>query len=112
MAGSSRHRGVFLAAALMVVAATSLVPGVASASGGGGCGGPVTDEAGTRAIAQKKFPGIKPEVLNPALDRYLPHFSKDGVLTAETIQSAQEVLKAAGLIQTILPYQEIVVQLR
>jgi len=71
-----------------------------------------SDEAGTRAIAQKKFPGIKPEVLNPALDRYLPHFSKDGVLTAETIQSAQEVLKAAGLIQTILPYQEIVVQLR
>jgi len=48
MAGSSRHRGVFLAAALMVVAAFSLVPGVASASGGGGCGGPVTDEAGTR----------------------------------------------------------------
>ncbi len=42
------HRGAFLAATLVMVAAFSFVPGVASASGGGGCGGPVTDEAGTR----------------------------------------------------------------
>ncbi|MGZ8605353.1 MAG: cupredoxin domain-containing protein [Actinomycetota bacterium] len=48
MAGRSTHRGAFLAAALVLVAALPLLPGVASASGGGGCGGPVTDEAGTR----------------------------------------------------------------
>lgn len=30
-----------------VVAGFALVPGVAGASGGGGCGGPVTDESGT-----------------------------------------------------------------
>jgi plastocyanin len=37
---------VSLAFVFGVVAGFALVPGVAGASGGGGCGGPVTDEAG------------------------------------------------------------------
>jgi plastocyanin len=41
------RRGVFVAAGVALLAATVLVPGRARASGGGGCGRPVTDEAGT-----------------------------------------------------------------
>lgn len=71
-----------------------------------------TDPTTTRAIAQKKFPKIKPEVLNPALDHYLPHFSKDGVISPAAMQFSQELLKSAGLIQTVLPYSEIFVQMK
>jgi plastocyanin len=42
------HRGSALAACLILVAAFALVPGVARASGGGGCGQAVTDSAGTK----------------------------------------------------------------
>jgi plastocyanin len=41
-----RIRGLTIGAGLALVA-LALVPGVAGASGGGGCGGPVTDETGT-----------------------------------------------------------------
>ena len=37
----------FASAGVMLLAAVALVPGVAAASGGGGCGQPVTDERGT-----------------------------------------------------------------
>lgn len=40
------RRAVSLAFVFGAVAGSALVPGVAGASGGGGCGGPVTDEAG------------------------------------------------------------------
>lgn len=40
-------RGWAVTAGLSLVTAFALVPGVASASGGGGCGGPVTDDAGS-----------------------------------------------------------------
>jgi len=43
-----------LAFVLGVVAGFALVPGVAGASGGGGCGGPVTDESGTE-VEIKEF---------------------------------------------------------
>jgi plastocyanin len=42
------QRGSALVASLIVVAAFALVPGVAHASGGGGCGQAVTDSAGTK----------------------------------------------------------------
>src|SRR5687768_4698832 len=42
-----RIRGVLTAGAGLALVALALVPGVAGASGGGGCGGPVTDGAGT-----------------------------------------------------------------
>lgn len=41
------RRGLSALAVFALVAGLTLVPGVAAASGGGGCGGPVTDEAGT-----------------------------------------------------------------
>jgi plastocyanin len=41
------HRGSSLVASLIVVGAFALVPGVARASGGGGCGQAVTDSTGT-----------------------------------------------------------------
>jgi plastocyanin len=43
-----------LAAALALVGTTTLVPSLASASGGGGCGGPVTESAGTQ-VAIRNF---------------------------------------------------------
>jgi plastocyanin len=42
-----RIRPVMTAGAGLAIVALALVPGVAGASGGGGCGGPVTDGAGT-----------------------------------------------------------------
>jgi plastocyanin len=42
------HRSSALVAGLIVVAAFALVPGVARASGGGGCGQAVTDGTGTK----------------------------------------------------------------
>jgi plastocyanin len=47
-------RAVSLAFVLGLVAGFALVPGVAGASGGGGCGGPVTDESGTE-VEIKEF---------------------------------------------------------
>lgn len=46
MRASTSRRAVSLAFVFAVVAGLALVPGVASASGGGGCGGPVTDGTG------------------------------------------------------------------
>jgi plastocyanin len=42
------HRGSALVACLIVVTAFALVPGLAHASGGGGCGQAVTDRTGTK----------------------------------------------------------------
>ena len=42
-----RIRRVLMVGAGLALVALALVPGVAGASGGGGCGGPVTDGAGT-----------------------------------------------------------------
>jgi plastocyanin len=47
-------RALPLAFVFGVVAGFALVPGVAGASGGGGCGGPVTDESGTE-VEIKEF---------------------------------------------------------
>lgn len=41
------RRGLSALAVFTLAAAITLVPGVAAASGGGGCGGPVTDDVGT-----------------------------------------------------------------
>lgn len=86
MAGSSRHRGVFLAAALMVVAAFSFVPGVASASGGGGCGGPVSDGTGTRVQ-------IESYCFTPTIVRVEPG---DAVTFANSDAAPHTVLGANG----------------
>lgn len=48
MTGRLIHRGSVLVATLIAVAAFALVPGVAHASGGGGCGQAVTDSTGTK----------------------------------------------------------------
>ncbi len=54
MRARTSRRAVSLAFVFGVVAGFALVPGVAGASGGGGCGGPVTDEAGTE-VEIKEF---------------------------------------------------------
>ena len=54
MRARTSSRAVSLAFVFGVVAGFALVPGVAGASGGGGCGGPVTDEAGTE-VEIKEF---------------------------------------------------------
>jgi NitT/TauT family transport system substrate-binding protein len=71
-----------------------------------------SDEKAARAIAQKKFPAMKPEVLNAALDHYLPYFSKDGVISPQVIQFTQELNRSAGLTQTIYPYSEMYFNVR
>ena len=71
-----------------------------------------SEPATVRAIAQKKFSGAKPEILNPALDKYLPHYSKDGAITPEAMAYTQEVLRVSGLISKALPYQDIVTSVR
>ena len=47
MRARTSRRAVSLAFVFGVVAGFAFVPSVAGASGGGGCGGPVTDESGT-----------------------------------------------------------------
>lgn len=54
MRARTSRRAVSLAFVFGVVAGFALVPGVAGASGGGGCGGPVTDESGTE-VEIKEF---------------------------------------------------------
>jgi plastocyanin len=54
MRARTSRRAVSLAFVFGVVAGFALVPGFAGASGGGGCGGPVTDEAGTE-VEIKEF---------------------------------------------------------
>ena len=54
MRARTLRRAVSLAFVFGVVAGFALVPGVAGASGGGGCGGPVTDEAGAE-VEIKEF---------------------------------------------------------
>jgi plastocyanin len=48
MAARLAHRGSWLAAGFVLVMTLALVPGVARASGGGGCGQAVTDRTGTQ----------------------------------------------------------------
>jgi len=48
MAARLTHRGSWLAAGFVLVATLALVPAVAQASGGGGCGQAVTDRTGTQ----------------------------------------------------------------
>jgi plastocyanin len=48
MAARLTHRGSWLAAGFVLVMTLALVPGVAHASGGGGCGQAVTDRTGTQ----------------------------------------------------------------
>src|SRR6185503_8237574 len=71
-----------------------------------------TDKKTTHEIAQKKFAQMKPEVLQPAVDHYLPYFSKDGTVSPQAIQFAQELNKSAGLLQSIYPYSEMYFSVR
>ena len=48
MAARLTHRGSWLTAGFVLVMTLALVPGVAHASGGGGCGQAVTDRSGTQ----------------------------------------------------------------
>jgi len=71
-----------------------------------------TEPATARVIAQKKFSGVKPEILEAALGRYFPHYSKDGSITPDAITYTQEVLKVSGLISKAIPYQDLVTPVR
>jgi NitT/TauT family transport system substrate-binding protein len=65
-----------------------------------------------RKVAFAKFPTMNQVVMNRALDKYIPAFSKDGVITPDMMRSSQEILKAAGLIQTVRPYDEMILRIQ
>jgi plastocyanin len=62
---------------LAVVAGVTLVPGVAAASGGGGCGAPVTDEAGTTVEINEYC--FTPTILRAEPGDTITFTNKDGV---------------------------------
>lgn len=77
MRTSGVRRGFSAAASIGLVAAFVLVPGIAAASGGGGCGGPVTDEAGTTVeIEQMCF---TPTILRVGIGEDVTFVNRDRV---------------------------------
>jgi NitT/TauT family transport system substrate-binding protein len=66
------------------------------------------DKAGTLELAQKKFPGMKPEVIKAALDRMDKLFSRDGKFTRANIEHTQQISKELGIIKASYPYEDVV----
>jgi NitT/TauT family transport system substrate-binding protein len=66
------------------------------------------NKVGTFELAQKKFPGTKPEVLQGALGRMEKLFSRDGKFTRANVQRTQEISKDLGIVREIYPYEDVV----
>lgn len=66
------------------------------------------DRAGALELAQKKFPGAKPEVLSAAFDRMEKLFSRDGKFTKGNIERTQEISKELKIIKASYPYDDVV----
>ena len=64
--------------------------------------------AGAREVAAKKFSGMRADVLEAALNRYFPFYSRSGVVTREHIEVSQEILLKGGLIKSAFPYESMV----
>jgi NitT/TauT family transport system substrate-binding protein len=67
-----------------------------------------SDKAGTLALAQKKFPGMKPEVIKAALDRMEKLFSRDGKFTRANVEHTQQICKELGIIKASYSYDDVV----
>ena len=66
------------------------------------------NKAGTLELAQKKFPGAKPEVLSAAFDRMEKLFSRDGKFTKGNIERTQEISKELKIIKASYDYNDVV----
>jgi len=66
------------------------------------------DRAGTLELAQKKFPGAKPEVLSAAFDRMEKLFSRDGKFTKGNVERTQAISKELKIIKASYPYEDVV----
>jgi plastocyanin len=93
-----RIRRGFATAAGLALATLALVPGVAGASGGGGCGGPVTDAAGT-TVEIKDF-CFGPTILRVATGDTITFVNADPfphtVLGANGAWGSYDALKQGG----------------
>ncbi|MGP0092014.1 MAG: ABC transporter substrate-binding protein [Xanthobacteraceae bacterium] len=67
-----------------------------------------SEKEGTLQLAQKKFPGAKPEVLKAALDRMERIFSRDGKFSRGNVERTQQICKDLGIIPQIYSYAEVV----
>lgn len=67
-----------------------------------------SEKEGTFQLAQKKFPGAKPEVLKAALDRMEKAFSRDGKFSRGNVERTQQICKDLGIIPQIYAYDEVV----
>jgi NitT/TauT family transport system substrate-binding protein len=67
-----------------------------------------SDHAGTLALAQKKFPGMKADVIQAALQRMDKLFSRDGKFTRANIDHTQQISKDLGIIKASYAYDDVV----
>jgi NitT/TauT family transport system substrate-binding protein len=67
-----------------------------------------SDHAGTFALAQKEFPGMKPDVIQAALERMDKLYSRDGKFTRANVENTQQISKDLGLIKTSYAYDDVV----
>ena len=67
-----------------------------------------SEKEGTLQLAQKKFPGAKPEVLRAALERMEKVFSRDGKFSRANVERTQQICKDLGIIPQVYPYAEVV----
>ena len=66
------------------------------------------DKAGTLEVAQKKFPGAKPEVLAAAFNRMEKLFSRDGKFSKGNVERTQDISKELKIIKASYPYSDVV----
>ena len=67
-----------------------------------------SEKEGTLQLAQKKFPGAKPEVLKAALGRMEKVFSRDGKFSRGNIERTQQICKDLNIIPQIYSYADVV----
>lgn len=66
------------------------------------------EKEGTLQLAQRKFPGAKPEVLKAALDRMEKVFSRDGKFSRGNVERTQQICKDLNIIPQIYSYADVV----
>jgi NitT/TauT family transport system substrate-binding protein len=67
-----------------------------------------SDHAGTLALAQQHFPGMKPDIIQAALERMDKLFSRDGKFTRANIERTQQICKELGIIKASYAYDDVV----
>ena len=70
-----------------------------------------SEKEGTLQLAQKKFPGAKPEVLKAALERMEKVFSRDGKFSRANVERTQAISKELAIIKESYPYEDVVAPL-